>query len=321
MNAYNLMIEKLSKGLAIVPREFAGVGKELVPSANRWMITNEDCATFQFPLDTGHALSQWYLWREVKRQCGRYPEMNFLDSQRIIIVYPVGHLFHKLTDLVSDWYHGDEYDFIYRLADTYQLDKDWIDFEVEDTPEGMALTRDVMAILGGNEYEGDAMVMESVDGFRIHIRWLEDGEPTDAAADFIDIMDRYLIDGIYNHETLMGVQEEHEVTFEGTLAQNIVNACMYTETELDRFCDQFFGKGAVEYLRQHKLNVELDWSRGRWNYVASGDMPDAEGVYIQGDDDPDMVKAWAAWLAQLYEAHVNGDVVLAAADQPRLLEV
>ena len=161
MNAYNLMIEKLSKGLAIVPREFAGVGKELVPSANRWMITNEDCATFQFPLDTGHALSQWYLWREVKRQCGRYPEMNFLDSQRIIIVYPVGHLFHKLTDLVSDWYHGDEYDFIYRLADTYQLDKDWIDFEVEDTPEGMALTRDVMAILGGQR------IRRGCDGYGI----------------------------------------------------------------------------------------------------------------------------------------------------------
>ena len=96
---------------------------------------------------------------------------------------------------------------------------------------------------------------------------------------------------------------------------------MYTEAELNRFCDQFFGKGAVEYMRQHKLNVELDWSRGRWNYVASGDMPDAEGVYIQGDDDPDMVKAWAAWLDELYRQHFDGEAVLAAADQPRLLEV
>lgn len=319
MNACNLMIEKLSKGQAIVPQEFAGVGKELVPLANRWMITNEDCAVFQFPLDTGHALSQWYLWREVKRQCGRYPEMNYLDSQRLIIVNPLGHLFHKLTNLVSDWYHGDEHDFIYRLADASEVDGDWISFEVEDTPEGIALTRDVMAILGGNEYEGDAMVMESVDGFRIHIRWLEEDKPIDAAAQFIDIMDRYLIDGIYNSETLMGVQEENQVEFEVGLAQNIVNACGYTEAELNRFCDQFFGKGAVEYLRQHKLNVELDWSRGRWNYVASSDMPDAEGVYVQGDDDPDMVKAWAAWLDELYRQHFDGEVLLAAADQPQLL--
>ncbi len=321
MNAYNLMIEKLSQGQAIVARDFVGVGKELVPPANRWMIPSEDCTVFQFPLDTGYALSQWYLWREVKRQCGRYPEMNYLDSQRLIIVNPLGHLFHKLTNLVSDWYHWDEHDFIYRLADASEVGGDWISFEVEDTPEGIALTRDVMAILGGNEYEGDAMVMEEVDGFRIHIRWLEEDEPTDAAADFIDIMDRYLIDGIYNHETLMGVQEEHQVEFEVGLAQNIVNACMYTEAELNRFCDQFFGKGAVEYMRQHKLNVELDWSRGRWNYVASGDMPDAEGVCILGDDDPDVVKAWAAWLDELYRQHFDGEVALAAAGQPRLLEV
>lgn len=317
MNAYSLMIEKLSKGLAIVPQDFAGVGKELVPSANRWMITSEDCAVVQFPQDTGDALSQWYLWREVKRQCGRQPEINFLDSQRIIIVNPLGHLFPKLTGLVFDWYHWDEYDFIYRLADTHKLDKDWIDFEVDDSPESVALTRDVVAILD----DEDALITEEADGFRIHVRWLRDGEPTVAAAQFVDIMDRFLIDGVYDHETLMGVQEEHQVEFEVGLAQNIVNACMYTEAELNRLCDQFFGKGAVEYMRQHKLNVELDWSRGLWNYVATGDMPDAEGVYVQGDDDPDMVKAWAAWLDELYEDHINGEVVLAAAGQPRLLEV
>ena len=36
---------------------------------------------------------------------------------------------------------------------------------------------------------------------------------------------------------------------------------------------------------------------------------------------PDLAEKRAAWLAQLYEAHVNGEVVLAAADQPRLLDV
>ena len=316
MNAYNLMIEKLSKGLAIVPQEFVGVGKELVPLANRWMITSEDCAVFQFPLDTGHALSQWYLWREVKRQCGRQPEINFLDSQRIIIINPLGHLFPKLTGLVFDWYLSDDWDFIWRMSDTSEIGKDWISFKVGDTPEDVALTRDVKAIL-----DKDALV--SLDGiageYRIHVRWMQDDKPTDAAAQFIDIMDRFLIDGVYDHETLMGVQEEHQVKFEVGLAQNIVNACMYTEAELNRFCDQFFGKVAVEYLRQRKLNVELDWSRGRWNYVASGDMPDAEGVYVHGDDDPDMVKAWAAWLDELYRQHFNGEVVLAAADQPQLL--
>lgn len=321
MNAYNLMIEKLSKGLAIVSQEFAGVGKELVPLDNRWMITNEESAVFQFPLDTGHALSQWYLWREVKRQCGRQPEINFLDSQRILVVNPRGHLFHKLTALLTDWYLADDWDFVWRMSDDSKIGRNWISFGVEDTPEGIALTRDVMAILGGDEYEGSAMVTEEVDGFRIHIRWLEEDEPTDATAQFVDIMDRFLIDGVYDHETLMGVQEEHQVEFEVGLAQNIVNACMYTEAELNRFCDQFFGRSAVDYLCIYKLNAELDWSRGRWNYVASGDMPDAEGVYIQGDDDPDMVKAWDAWLAQLYRQHFDGEVVLAAADQPRLLDV
>jgi len=316
MNAYNLMIEKLSKGLAIVPRDFAGVGKELVPSANRWMITNEDCAVFQFPLDTGHALSQWYLWSEVKRQCGRYPEMNYLDSQRIIIVNPLGHLFPKLTGLITDWYLADDWDFVWRMSDDSRVDQNWISFEVEDTPEGIALTRDVMAILD----DEDALITDEVDGFRIHLRWLRDGEPTVAAAQFVDIMDRFLIDGVYNHETLMGVQEELQVKFEGTLAQNIVNACMYTEAKLNRFCDQFFGKGAVEYIRQHKLELEMDWTKGGWNAVTTMVLPDGEIVEIDGDDEEEVVKAWAAWLAQLYAAHVKGEVVLAAADQPRLLE-
>lgn len=209
---------------------------------------------------------------------------------------------------------------------------DWSMFLLDNSLESIAFGRDVTAVLGA-----DCFLVNVNDGQELYVRFKEhlpygDGESeelfTRAADQFCDMYDRFLVDGVYNWETLRDVYDEIEVQLGKEFADAVVNKLGGNAAAIERMCQQFFGWEVFDYIWQ-LMEDDYEWEdgaaepamflrnplTGERDYLYAGDR------YEGGSGWADMVNLYAEYLRQMYQDHLDGKVTLVAYDQPELLEV
>lgn len=209
---------------------------------------------------------------------------------------------------------------------------DWSMFLLDGSLESIAFGRDVKAVLNN-----DCFIVDVIDGQELYVRFKEhlpygDGESeelfTRAADEFCDMYDRFLVDGVYNWETLRDVYDEIEVQLGKEFADAVVNKLGGNAAAIERMCQQFFGREVFDYIWQ-LMEDDYEWEDGAAEpamYLWNPQTGERDALYV-GDryedwsEWADMVNLYAEYLRQMYQDHLDGKVTLVAYDQPELLEV
>ena len=310
MNAFYTVVDMVKTGKEVNIGSLKGAGRELLPRAVQdWVI--RDAAVFQFPgNDTGYALVNKVLWDAVcvaaRRGDFRGASSWYTEDTRVLALHPGSKVMGVIIDVVRDYLTLEAHDFIWKHTPKSLHGRRYVPFGIPYTLAGQALVRDVLALLP----DGGAVHVVNGGADELHIRWFKDDDsPAQSAEMFTDIMDRFLIDGVYNPETLLDIQDEHEMAFEGVLVDTILRNAIAPESFREQFGygDQFF---------YDKLQMETEWHYEEMS--AACEMPGGGRVAVDNEADGVVITAWVEWFDELYNRHLNGQVALAAADQPRL---
>ena len=321
-NAFDHVLFQLRNSGRVNPDEYYGMGLDLIPSAYRGY-AHSGCVAFKLPNDPSWAFGLEVMWRWMHDKTNLWltgiPHSEFfVPEERMLVVDADSEEFNRVVNIIGDWMEQTDMEFVWVHSPHSLKGKNWLSFSMGDSFEEQALTADLRSL-----FPDSFLCVDEYTERVIQVKWLtDDKDYDDRCAEFVDVMDRFLTDGIYNVDTYIEVVDKFWYDLEAGLAMSIINAAATPEKDIARYCMQFHGQSAIPFIvSQMALEGECLVVK---EPMANGLYPDGDHINISLLDasDPEnqlagFITEWADWLDQQVENQMSGKAN-AAVDQPQL---